>query len=213
MIIRNDLTKSTVERTIEAIEAGKKDDAKELAKLIWEETRPVHDMYGDLTASLFTFIAKKYGEEAVEEAHRYYGEEIWKPILLSMKDKGVAALINVYAFFMRTHGFDFYCEEDGEKYVFVSKYCPSGGRMMKEGKNDNSDRHPFQFGTTKKAYPWSFHKKGISYYCSHCSLWMDMLPREWGWDIFEFKFGRQFDEEGKPIDEPCRTIIYKTPRS
>jgi len=208
---RDDLNKHPLDKTLEAIEAGKKDEAKAYARQIWEEGRPLHDLYGDFIASLLTFIAKKLGEEAVEEALRYSAEELWKPVIMSMKDKGVASLVDVIASFQRAHGYDFYCEEDDEKFVFISKYCPSGGRMIKEGKNDTSDRHPFNLGTTKKPYAWSFNKAGISYYCCHTCLWMDILPREWGWDIFKSQFGRQFDDKGNPVNEPCKTIIYKKP--
>lgn len=209
----NDLTKPTVDKAIAAMEQGKIDEAKSLVRSIWEETRPVHDMYGDVMASLLTFIAKKLGEEAVEEAHRYAAEDVWKPMLLAMKHQGVDRFSEMFAFYLRTHGFNFRCEEDAEKIVFVARYCPSGGRLMKEGKNEDSKRHPNNFGVTYKAYPWSFNKVGISYYCCHCPLWMEILPREWGWDILRIDFGRQFDEAGNCVDEPCKMTIYKKPQS
>jgi hypothetical protein len=132
---------------------------------------------------------------------------------MEMKEKGAEAFVEMNATILRAHGYDFHCEEDDEKFVFVLKYCPSGGRMMKEGKSDTSSRHPLNFGTTKKPYPWSFNRAGVLYYCCHCPLWLDILPGEWGWDVFEAKFGRQFDEKGISIDEPCKMIIYKEPRS
>lgn len=213
MTRRADFSKRTVEKVIEAIDEDKKEEAKSLAQEIWEETRPVHDQYGDLLSSLLTYISKRLGEEAVEDAFRYMAEEMWKPVLLGMKGEDTDSFVHMVTFFLRTHGFEFSCDEDDEKYVFTLRYCPSGGRMMKEGKNDDSDRHSYRFGMTQRAYPWSFNQRGISYYCCHCALWMDILPREWGWDVIETQFGKQFDEKGNPIDDPCRMVIYKNPRA
>lgn len=212
-IRRDDLAKHPLDKTIEAIEKGDKEQAIASARQIWEEGRPLHDLYGDMAGLLCTFIAEKIGEEAVDEAWRYVGEQVWKPVLMALKDAGTDVLVEVYASFLRAHGHDFYVEQDDKKTVFVMNYCASGGRLIKEGKNDNSQRHPMQIGTTKKAYPWSFNMKGLSYYCIHTPLWMDMLPREWGWDVFKSEFGRQFDEDGNQVNEPCRAIIYHKPQS
>lgn len=195
-----------------ALDEGNLEKARKYACEIWEEGRPLHDLYGDMVGLLCTFIANKLGEEAVEEAWRYVGEQIWKPILMQLKEVGTEALVEAYASFLRAHGHDFYVEEDEEKTVFVMKYCASGGRLIKEGKNDDSNRSPVNIGTTKKAYPWSFNMKGLSYYCVHTPLWMDILPREWGWDVFKSEFGRQFDADGNSVDEPCKAFIYKKPR-
>lgn len=209
---REDFSSSTVDRTIEAITQNRKDEAKHLVREIWEETRPVHDQLSDLIGFLFTYVADKLGEDAVEDVLRYVGEAMWKPMLMALKDQDISAFANMVAFYLRTHGFIFSCYEDDEKYDFILHECPTGGRMMKEGKNDNSDRHPYSFGTAKKPRPWSFYKTGVSYYCCHCALWMDILPREWGWDVIESYFGKQFNNAGHPIDDPCKMIIYKTPR-
>jgi len=211
---RKDLSITPLEKTIEAIQQGKKDEAIALARQIWEEGRPLHDLYGDMAGLLCTYIADKLGEEAVEDAWRYVADQLWKPGILQSKESGnTEQLVLDYAATLRAHGHDFYVEQDDEKTVFVMKCCGSGGRQIKEGKNEDSDRSPVNIGITKKAYPWSFNMKGLSYYCVHTPLWMDMLPREWGWDVFKSEFGRQFDADGNPVDEPCKAIIYKKPRS
>lgn len=211
---RDDLAKTPLQKTIEAIEKGDKEQAIACAKEIWEEGRPLHDLYGDMAGLLCTYIADKLGEEAVEDAWRFVAEYIWKPFLMEIKEKGGTELLaEIYALNLRAHGHEFYVEQDDEKTVYVMTYCGSGGRLIKEGKNDNCSRNPMNIGTTKKAYPWSFNKKGISYYCIHTPLWMDILPREWGWDVFKAEYGRQFDEDGNPVNEPCKAIIYRKPQS
>jgi len=212
-MLREDLSKHPLTKTIEAIKAGDQETAIRCAQEIWDEGRPLHDLYGDMAGLLVTYIADKLGEEAVDDAWRFVGEQVWKPLLMHLKEQGTEVLVQVYAAFLRAHGHNFYVEQDEEKTVFVMDYCASGGRLIKEGKNDNCSHHPMNIGTTKKAYSWSFNQKGISYYCIHTPLWMDILPREWGWDVFESTFGRQFDEAGNPVNEPCKAIIYKNPRA
>ncbi|HQO77656.1 MAG TPA: hypothetical protein PLG17_04005 [Thermodesulfobacteriota bacterium] len=208
---REDFSKHPLDQALEAIEAGNKDQALACARQVWECFRPLHDLYGDYVASLLTFISTTFGEPFVEQANRYVGEEVWKPLIMSLKEKGPAALAGVFASFLRAHGYDFTCDEDEEKFVFVSHFCPTGGRMKKEGKEDTSDRHAFNFGTTRNPYSWSFNQAGISYYCTHCALFMDTLPREWGWDVIRTVYGRQFDDLGNPVDEPCVITIFKNP--
>jgi len=210
---RDDLSAHPLDKALEAIDAGQKEEAKTYVRQLWEEGRPLHDLMCDSGALNLNFIAEKLGEEAIEEATRYMGEILWKPVAMSMQHGGLDTLVSMFAAMLRAHGVDFYVEEDDEKFSFVVRYCTSGGRMMKEGKVDTSDRHPLNFGATKKAYPWSFNQAGIPYYCCHCCVCMEMQSREWGLDIFEHHFGRQFDEQGNPVDEPCRTIIYKTKRN
>ena len=208
---RTDISTDLYADTINAMGAGDIEGAKKSLAQYAQEAKFVHDGFAETIASLLTWIAQKNGEEAVEEAYRQLADDFWKPMLMSMKDVGAEAFLQMCIGAARAHAGDFYVEEDDEKYVIVNKYCGTGGKMIKEGKIDTDTRHPANFGTTKEARDWSFGRKGIPYYCAHCSLWMSIQPKEWGIDLFDHEFGKQFDEEGNPINEPCKTIIYKKP--
>lgn len=208
---RTDISMSLYEDTVKAMEAGDMDKAKATLQQFAQEAKFVHDGFAETIASLLTWIAGKNGEDGVEEAYRHLAEDFWKPLLMSMKDAGAEAFMNVFVGAARAHASDFYVEEDDDKYVIVSNYCGTGGKMIKEGKIDTDKRHPFNFGTTKQPRSWSFGRAGVPYYCAHCSLWMGIQPKEWGIHLFEHQFGRQFDEAGNPVAEPCKTIIYKKP--
>jgi hypothetical protein len=97
-------------------------------------------------------------------------------------------------------------EEDNEKVVFYSDYCGSGGRMMLEGKIEGNPAHSVNMGATKKPYKWSCDRDNFPYYCVHTPLWMDMMPREWGWNVFKSEDGYNGLCCGK-------TTIYKEPQS
>jgi hypothetical protein len=198
-------------RAKEAIEAGRKEEALKAVDEIWAEGRPIHDLYGDMAAVFLDFINEKLGEEAVEEAWRYVGEKVWRPVLEGYRDKP-ETLAATYAMFLRSHGYDFTCEEDEEKFTFLLHYCPSGGRMLQEGKAETSTRHPLNFGVTKKERPWGFNQKGVLYYCGHTQLWFDTQPREWGINLFTARYG-EFNEKGEVVGRPCVVTIHKKPRA
>lgn len=208
-----ELAKTALEKCHAAIECGDRAEAKKQAQAIWDEWRPLHDLYVDMSGLFCTFIRDKLGEKAVEEVWRYIGEQLWRPLLEQMKQTGsTELLVIVYAQFLRAHGHRFTVVEDEEKTSFIMHFCASGGMLMRDGKNEDSQRSPINIAVMQTKADWTFNQP-ISSYCVHSALWMDIMPREWGWDVFESSFGRQFDEQGQPIDAPCIASIYKKPRS
>lgn len=211
--VRADLAKTPLEKCKEAIVAGDTEEAVAQAQAIWDEGRPLHDLYVDMSALLVTYIRDHLGEAAVEDAWRTVGEQVWKPLLMQLKETGSTdLLVQIYAAFLRAHGHDFSVVEDDEKTSFIMHFCASGGMLIRDGKNEDSARHPMNVAVTKTEADWTFDRP-LSAYCVHTPLWMDIQPREWGWDVFESRFGRQFDDTGAPVDEPCVAMIYKCPRS
>ncbi|MFA7322338.1 MAG: hypothetical protein WC000_12815 [Dokdonella sp.] len=210
---RPELSATALEKCQAAIENGDRAEAKRQAQAIWDEWRPLHDLYVDMSGLFCTFIRDRLGDKAVEEAWRFIGEQTWKPLLMQMKATGSTdLLVQVYAQFLRAHGHRFTVIEDDEKTRFVMHYCASGGMLMRDGKNEDSKRHPINIAVMHTKADWTFNRQ-LSSYCVHTPLWMDIMPREWGWDVFESTFGRQFDDDGNPVDEPCVATIYRRPRS
>jgi hypothetical protein len=209
--VRHDWMTTARIRAKRAIEAGEKEEALKAVDEVWAEGRPIHDLYGDMAAVFLDFITEKLGEEAVEEAWRYVGEKLWRPVLEAYQGDP-ERLAATYAMFLRSHGYDFTCEEDDEKICFFLHYCPSGGRMLQEGKAETSARHPLNLGVTKKAHSWGFNQRGVLYYCAHTQLWFDTQPKEWGMNLFAAQYG-EFNEKGEVVGRPCAVTIYKRPRT
>jgi hypothetical protein len=208
---RTDWTTTARDRTVAAIREGRKEEALQGVEAILAEAKPIHDFYGDMCAVFCDFIKDEMGEEAVEKAWRYLGERLWKPVYEQLSQGGAEALASVYAMFLRSHRYDFRVEEDDEKFTFHLDYCPSGQRLMMEGKTAGDPRHPLQHGVSQKPYPWTFNKQGVPHYCGHTALWFSIMPAEWGNPMMSAKFG-QFDAEGRVAGTPCMTFIYKSPR-
>jgi hypothetical protein len=206
---RSDLSRPLLDRAIEAIKSGQEEKAISLVQQMNQENQLMHDTLTDMVEMSLTFIANKLGEEAVPEAWQYLAKDFFDPMFESFKHLDHEQIVNIYSMAYRAHFSDWYIEDDEEKTVFVIKDCGGGGKLRKEGKLDYSDRHPMNGGATKKAYKWSADKKGVPYYCIHGPVWFDFKQEDWRGDLLGFQYGRQFDDDGNPIDEPCRITIYK----
>jgi hypothetical protein len=189
---RHDMERDGAAKAREAIERGDKAAALAAVSEILAEERPIHDLYGDMAASLLTFIAGKLGEAAIEEAWRHVARDVWTPLFLFFKEKGDAeGLANAFAGFLKSHRYDFEVWEDDTKWVFVAKWCTSGERMLVEGKvagQGGDPRGHHRFGATSEAYPWSFGRAGLPYYDVHSAVWMHLLPRELGWEALDCEY-------------------------
>ena len=205
---RSDWVTTARERTVAAIREGRIEDALAGVDAIWAEGRPIHDFYGDMCATFCDFIAHELGEDGVERAWRYLGEKLWKPVFTEAAKAGGEALAGLYAMFLRSHGYDFRVEEDADKFTFYLDYCPSGQRLMVEGKLEGDARHPMQHGVTKAPRTWSFNQAGVPYYCGHTALWFDVMPREWNLPLMSGRYG-EFDAQGRVSGTPCMTFIRK----
>ncbi|MCK0509058.1 hypothetical protein [Aromatoleum anaerobium] len=211
-IERHELAVTALDKCQAAIRNGDREEALKQCRAIQDEWRPLHDLYVEMSGLFCTYIRDRLGEDAVEDVWRFVGEQVWKPILMQARESGsTALLVEMYAQFLRAHGHRFTVVEDDEKTTFILHFCASGGMLMRDGKNEGSARHPINIAVLKQPAPRTFGRT-LSAYCVHTPLWMDILPREWGWDVFESSFGRQFDDDGQPVDEPCVTRIYKQPR-
>jgi hypothetical protein len=205
---RQDWVTTARQKTIEAINEGRVKDALNGVNAIWAEGRPIHDFYGDMCATFCDFIEQELGEDGVERAWRFLGEKLWKPVFTEATKAGGEALAGLYAMFLRSHGYEFRVEEDEDKFTFYLDYCPSGQRMMIEGKLAGDPRHQMSHGVGKKPLPWTFNKVGVPYYCGHTALWFDTMPKEWGLPIMSGRYG-DFDNQGQVAGIPCMTFIRK----
>ncbi len=210
MTRRDDLTKTVSEMAIEAIQSGKREEAVQYVRELDELFQTIHDRYCEYCSSLETFVGNTYGEEALRDALRYLLNDVHKRTFIDpIRNAPHEKIVEMFAAAHRAHHSDFTVEEFEDRTVFTITCCGSGGRMRKEGKYDNTERHPMMGGTSKKAHSWAFNQKGVSYYCAHCAV-LDELMKQWNPGFrMETVYGRQFDDEGKPIDEPCKYIIYK----
>lgn len=97
----------------------------------------------------------------------------------------------------RAHHAKFTVKEEPDRYVVTCDPCGTGGRM----------RRTRTMGTTKKAYPWSWGRSGVPYYCCHCCVKWEILPIESrGYPLVVILCG------DRP-EKPCVHLFYRKPQS
>ena len=72
------LSRPTMDRAIEAIDAGDGEEAKRRCEEMKHESQFMHDLLVDGVAGLISFVKDKLGDDAVEEAWTYSLERSWK---------------------------------------------------------------------------------------------------------------------------------------
>ncbi len=202
----SELGVSTLIKLKEAIEGGGKEDALELANYLKWEGKPLHDFLRDFAYGLLTYIGDNYGEEEIYKAYRYCGEALRKKSIMKMHTLPLNERVQIQAEVMRAHWSgpgewgDIHIEEQEDRFVMTLDPCGAGGVMTRTGDIDK-----YNFGRTKKAYPWSWGKAGVPYYCVHCCVWSEIQSIEWiGYPI-------RVAECPENPEEPCAIYFYKSP--
>ncbi|MFC1873798.1 hypothetical protein ACFLYX_00680 [Chloroflexota bacterium] len=177
-----------------AATAGRTDESAWWIDYLAMEDRIVHDAVTRMCDSALTYLADNYGEEQVEKFWRWtYPPSHIKQMLSELPSP--KELFLRQAEYARAHQCDFTMSEEPDRYVRTNKICGSGCRMRRAGK----------CGVTKKPYPWSWGKKGIPYYCVHCSIFEEIVPIEVrGYPL-------RIQELGEKPEDPCIIYYYKKP--
>ncbi len=178
----------------EAIQEGRSQQAFEFMEHCREQDLANNDSLIGFIDSLMSFMAEACGEEALVKALRVRGFPRVKESL-SGNPSVLESLQRGSEVQRRHHGNIVSIVEEPERYVMTLDPCGSGGRLRRARK----------VGTTKKAYPWSWGKRGVPYYCTHCCLQSEVLPIEVrGYPI-------RVTLVGDKAEDPCVHLYYKRP--
>jgi hypothetical protein len=204
----SELSRPTMDRAIEAIEAGDADRARELCEEMKGEWIMLHDLMAESMLGLISFVQEKLGDDGVAEAWTHNMEKGWKRHHDAIHRLDRRDLVYLLAATWRAHSgsgrgdhpgrFDIL--EDDEKITFVMNPCGSGQRLVRKGFYDGPDG----YGTTNEAHDWSYGRKNFPLYCTHCSFMNEILPIQWsGYPLYPS------DPPGDFATEPCTWFWYK----
>ena len=194
-------------RRIEAlIDCGQYEEAKRMTQYFRKEFEVVHDIYARYVQDLLQFIAENMGEDQVAVAFRSSLEGWFKERYdvynrLSLEEK-----VQLTAEGMRCHldgperQGDFVIVEEKERYVFKWDPCGSGGVLRRTAAAEGRE-----LASAKEAHDWTWGKKGVCLYCSHCSLVNEILPIE------HYGYPNRITEYPENPGDPCLWYIYKDP--
>jgi hypothetical protein len=201
VVRRDDFLVGPKEKAIEAIKAGKTHEALGYLNDAYEQFHALHDAYGNEIGFLKGTLAKIQGDKWYEAFERKLIFESFRPKYERYKGMSVEERVEGICNTGRAHYSEFHVEEDEEKFVVMMTSCGAGGRLIRDGIAKRQD------AITKKAYPWSFNRAGFPYYCAH-AYFLNELFKELGIKI-KIEYGRQYDDKGNRIDEPCKYFVYK----
>ncbi len=176
----------------DAIKAGRVDEALELIDYELDRDCAAIDSLTLGRDMLLTRLGR-FGEEEIEKFHR----ERYSPSVIDWLSTtpGVEESLRRFTEIFRVFTPNLFVTEEVDRYVMKMDPCGTGGRL----------RRMRSVGTTQKAYPWSWSKSGVCYYCTHCSVFQEILPIEMrGYPICVTQY------PDNPQD-PCIHFYYKKP--
>jgi hypothetical protein len=191
----------TLDLVIEAIDAGDKDKAKELANRMYKEFNFLHDGYMFWVSGLLTHIYKNYGIDAVEaaerEAHTIEARGVFKP----PEKTDIRSLVEHLASGLRGHLQPITIEEDDEKISLTMQPCGGGERIIQKGGYEPE----IGLAKVKDPHRITWGMKDFPIYCVHSPV-MEMLQIE-----NTGQFGAAHIVSDPMCQESCQFVLYKNP--
>lgn len=149
----------------QAIDRGDAAEAKRLLQLMEVDWLRNKDYSINWITSLLSFIGRRLGEPAVEEALRDFGDRFLRErragFATARPDQRMEGLVRA----MKANGAEVAYAEDDDKYV-VSFRCGSGGKLIDEG----AYGPPRDYLTLRERGPRTFGRDSLPVYCAHCSV-------------------------------------------
>lgn len=157
-----DISIPTWKLVSEAVKAGRTEEALEFLDYGCYESMVMHDTVVTMVDQSLTHLASINEEEVGK-----FWKKRYVPKTKEWLDTtpGLMESLQRNCEYQRGHfGSDFSVTEEEDRYIVKVNLCGSGGKLRKSG----------NCGRTKKAYPWSWGKVGIPYYCTHCCIFLEI---------------------------------------
>ena len=202
------LSRPTMDRAIEAIDAGDLDRARKLCTDMKREWLMLHDLMAESVLGLVTYIQDELGDEGVKAAWEMNTEKGWRRHHdaiqnLDRREARVPARGHVAGPFRqrrrRTPGSVLDHRGRREDHlqheplrVWASGSC---ARALYESQG---------YGTTHEAHDWSYGRKHFPLYCTHCTFMNEKMPIEWsGYPLYPSDPPEDYNTD------PCVWYWYK----
>jgi hypothetical protein len=158
---------TTPTRTLieEAIDRSDTLEAKRLLQMMERDWLSNKDYSINWITSLLSFIGRRLGEAAVEEALRDFGDRFLRDRRANAAGVAPRKRMEGLVRAMKANGADTTFEEDSEKFVLGFR-CGSGGKLIDEG----AYGPPRDYLTLTEPGPRTFGRAELPVYCAHCSI-------------------------------------------
>ncbi len=199
--------------------------SEELDGLV-EDWRRLHDRYADLMAGVLAFVARRFGEAALEPCYRSvlepYIQERYMVFDVRHRPYADTLVRNLYISLeaMRAHLVGPGRRGNVELHEFDDRFelsfdpCGSGGRQVRGDEIEGTGSRvlaPYEFGVTQDEHPWAWNEKGVCYYCAHCNLALSTLPAErWGHPVRTVEPPLWRGPDDPSTRKACKWTVWKT---
>ena len=204
------MARPTMDRAIEALEAGDTESALALCRAMRHEWRFLHDLMAESMLGLVTYVQQELGDEGVAAAWQESMRRGWRRDTGQILQRDRRKVVEALAATWRAHSTSgvgpnpgaFTITEDDEKLTFTMNPCGSGQRLWRNGAYAGED----PYGVTREAHDWSYGREGFPLYCTHCSFMNEILPIRWyGLPLYPSHPPEDYDHD------PCVWHWYKDP--
>ena len=202
-----EMSRPTMDRAVEAIDAGDLDGARRLCEEMKHEWLMLHDLMAESVLGLISFVQDELGDEGVKRAWEKTCEQGWRRHAAAIESLDRREIVKLLAATWRAHSGSgvgehpgsFTVAEDEEKVTFTMNPCGSGQRLVRKGLYEKNG-----YGHTREAHDWSYGRKGFPLYCTHCSFMNESMPIQWsGYPIYPS------DPPEDYSTDPCTWYWYK----
>ncbi len=175
------------------LKAGEIDDALLLLDQGLAEDKAVHDnlvnSVGDYLKYFFSILPEERMEAILRE--RYFPTAKRNVEAKASVEKIMLGFVR----YQRANGSVVTIKNETDRYVVTYNPCGSGGWLIKNRPELKLD----------KAYPWSWSKSGVNYYCLHCCIAWEIIPTELrGYPLY-------IHLPPEHSEAPCIQLHYKRP--
>ena len=196
-----EMGRSTLDVLQEAIDAGDKEKAKELAGRMSREFGALQDVYCVQLAGIMSYIYETHGEDDFYNAIRRMigsyadqrGEQYAKADFRQRVQMRAAGL--------RSHLHPVTIVEDDEKVCMKMEPCGSGEALFKNGNYGL----PRNFTLIQKAHPMTYGMTDFPIYCTHAPIIEQLWIERFGAPFYVVYPAEKMAREG------CWYCIYKDP--
>lgn len=201
-------------------------EAEAALEALLVDWRRLHDRYADLMAGVLAFVARRFGEAALEPCYRSvlepYIQERYMVFDVRLRPYADTLVRNLYISLeaMRAHLVgpgrrgDIDLGEFEDRWELRFDPCGSGGRQVRGDEIEGTGSRvlaPYEFGVTTEPHPWAWNEVGVCYYCAHCNLALSTLPAErWGHPVRTVDPPLWRGEDDPLTRKQCSWTVWKT---